>query len=365
MKTNKNRLIFQLFTDRIINENFIWGEFVMEKTNNQQRLTYIDVARAIGILSVVLGHMCQFYRDNFEIDHDLLIQFIYTFHMPLFFLLSGILFSDKSIFESSFLKFFIKKIKTLFIPYLFLDITAGIYNLVKYSSMNLSFVIAVIKNTLTLHCNVGANWFLSALFIGEIGIYLFLKYFNKSIFKHLIWIPFLFINLYYPFTTHWINIVVRGIIAFVFILLGYHLKEYYKSDLNKRWDIIILSFTLTYVITQLNGQIDLWGSRIGNPILCLVGGLIGTYWIIGLSKQITSKLLVFIGQNTMTMMGMHMIVLTFIWECCSQTFFSAIPSLSTNILGQIMIFVLTIAGNLPIMYLYNRYIPFLIGKFPK
>lgn len=161
------------------------------------------------------------------------------------------------------------------------------------------------------------------------------------------------------------NIVVRGIIAFVFILLGYHLKEYYKSDLNKRWDIIILSFTLTYVITQLNGQIDLWGSRIGNPILCLVGGLIGTYWIIGLSKQITSKLLVFIGQNTMTMMGMHMIVLTFIWECCSQTFFSAIPSLSTNILGQIMIFVLTIAGNLPIMYLYNRYIPFLIGKFPK
>ena len=101
---------------------------------------------------------------------------------------------------------------------------------------------------------------------------------------------------------------VRGVIAFTFMLVGYYLKDYYKSDVNKRWDVIILSGTLTYVIAMLNEQIDFWCSRVGNPILCLIGGLIGAYWVIGLSKNIKSKLLVFIGQNTMTMMGTHMIM---------------------------------------------------------
>jgi DNA-binding NarL/FixJ family response regulator len=38
-------------------------------------------------------------------------------------------------------------------------------------------------------------------------------------------------------------------------------------------------------------QIDFWCSRVGNPILCLIGGLIGAYWVIGLSKNIKSYIL--------------------------------------------------------------------------
>ena len=217
------------------------------------------------------------------------------------------------------------------------------------------------KNTLTLHCNVGANWFISALFIGEIFLYFFLKYY-RSIYKYIVWIPFLIIPLYYPFSTHWINVFVRGVIAFTFMLVGYYLKDYYKSDVNKRWDVIILSGTLTYVIAMLNGQIDFWCSRVGNPILCLIGGLIGAYWVIGLSKNIKSKLLVFIGQNTMTMMGTHMIMFRIVWNLCSIKFFNIIPLLTANVYGEILIFILIIAANLPIMYVYDRYLPFLIGK---
>ena len=100
----------------------------------------------------------------------------------------------------------------------------------------------------------------------------------------------------------------------------------------------------------------------GNPILCLIGGLIGAYWVIGLSKNIKSKLLVFIGQNTMTMMGTHMIVFGIVWNLCSITFFNIMPLLTANLYGEILIFILIIAANLPIMYVYDRYLPFLIGK---
>jgi len=218
-----------------------------------------------------------------------------------------------------------------------------------------------LKNTLTLHCNVGANWFISALFIGEIFLYFFLKYY-RSIYKYFVWIPFLIIPRYYPFSTHWINVFVRGVIAFTFMLVGYYLKDYYKNDVNKRWDVIVLSVVLTYIIAMLNGQIDFWGSRVGNPILCLIGGLIGAYWVIGLSKNIKSKLLVFIGQNTMTMMGTHMIMFRIVWNLCSIKFFNIIPLLTANVYGEILIFILIIAANLPIMYVYDRYLPFLIGK---
>ena len=38
----------------------------MGEMDIKQRLTYIDIARAIGILFVVLGHVNQFYRDSLK-----------------------------------------------------------------------------------------------------------------------------------------------------------------------------------------------------------------------------------------------------------------------------------------------------------
>ena len=150
----------------------------MRGTNIKQRLTYIDIARAIGILFVVLGHVNQFYRDSQGIENSQTLIFIYAFHMPLFFILSGILFSEKTFHDLSFFDFLIKKVKALLVPYLFLDITAGLYETVISSKIQISSIAEVLKNTLTLHCNVGANWFISALFIGEIFLYFFLKYYR-------------------------------------------------------------------------------------------------------------------------------------------------------------------------------------------
>lgn len=332
----------------------------MNNLKTKTRLTYIDIARGIAILLVVIGHINQFYRNNLGISNPQILSFIYTFHIPLFFIISGMLFSEKSFKDVSFTKFLLKKIKTLIVPYLFLDITGGLFNVAVYSDLNLINIKNVVINTLTLHCNVGANWFISALFIGEIVLYFFMKYY-MSIYKYAAWIPFLLINLFYPFS-HWINISVRGVIAFTFILLGYYLKEFFKSDLNKRWYMILISLVITYMVSNFNGQIDVWGSTICNPFLCVLGGLAGFYAVIGISKLITSKLLVFIGQNTMTVMGTHMLLIFFIWPLLSKSVFAVFPSLTTSAVGTVLFFAIVIAVNLPIMYLYDRFIPFFIGK---
>ena len=51
-----------------------------------KRNDFIDFLKGIGIILVVIGHVSQNERIN---------DFIYSFHMPLFFFISGFLFNYK------------------------------------------------------------------------------------------------------------------------------------------------------------------------------------------------------------------------------------------------------------------------------
>ena len=54
---------------------------------NNKRIEWLDIAKGIGILLVILGHCLNINQRSFHL--------IFTFHMPLFFLLSGYVFKDK------------------------------------------------------------------------------------------------------------------------------------------------------------------------------------------------------------------------------------------------------------------------------
>ena len=71
------------------------------------RKYWIDVLRALGIILVVLGHVSQ--EPNTVI-------FIYAFHMPLFFLLSGFLFNRH---RYDLRTFIIRRSQKLLLPYAF------------------------------------------------------------------------------------------------------------------------------------------------------------------------------------------------------------------------------------------------------
>jgi fucose 4-O-acetylase-like acetyltransferase len=52
----------------------------------KERLTYIDQMRGIAILLVIMGHLIQFNGLGLN---NAVFEFIYSFHMPLFFIISG------------------------------------------------------------------------------------------------------------------------------------------------------------------------------------------------------------------------------------------------------------------------------------
>lgn len=93
-----------------------------------QRIEYIDLAKGICIILVVIDHTCGALGMEPSICSDTAM----AFRMPLYFILSGLFFST----YSGFKEFFIKKTNRLIIPFLFAWLLSCIYEWFKRQILN-------------------------------------------------------------------------------------------------------------------------------------------------------------------------------------------------------------------------------------
>ena len=171
----------------------------------KNRNLQIDIFRGCGIILMVCGH------SEFPLTH-----FVYLFHMAIFFILSGYLWNEKySADIESCKKYLIKKIHTLYFPYVAFNIIFTLFNnyfirLNLYTDnpnfLNLpigpndtltqklsikSFAIEILKILLFMGGNqfAGASWFLRILFFVSI-LNLAVQYIDSH-YKHGIYIDYL------------------------------------------------------------------------------------------------------------------------------------------------------------------------------
>lgn len=134
-----------------------------------QRIEYLDIAKGVGILLVVIGHCIN--------SNSLIGKWIWTFHMPLFFIISGMLY-DSSRYPY-FSSFFRKKTKTLLLPLLIFSI---LIITLKSFIFPESFNINSLRKTLP---DV-AYWFIFILYLSEIIYYFINKFINNTQTKSLV-----------------------------------------------------------------------------------------------------------------------------------------------------------------------------------
>lgn len=128
--------------------------------SKQARVEYIDLFRAFGILLMIIGHI-RFCPDESSFD-----KWIHAFHMPMFFIVSGLFYRKQEITE--LLK---KRFRTLIVPYLIVGVLFSLIPIVirgNYSSL----VAVIFENTSGYIFVVGAIWFLTSLFFADIGYHL-------------------------------------------------------------------------------------------------------------------------------------------------------------------------------------------------
>jgi len=316
-----------------------------------KRITYIDTAKCILILLTLLGHVVISFRQLGN-PHPTLLMLIYTFHMPAFFIITGVVFNTKKWLNASPIKFITSKFLTLIVPYIFLDITGGVLIMITSGSASLDGLLPIVKKTFSYLTNVGSTWFLPALFIANVLFYFFLRYYKKW-FKYFAFLPVLLIGAKIIPSSPLYIFITRGIIGFTFMYIGYALKNYFLDDYNKRYDILIVAAVLLIMITKLNGQIDLRNSGVHNPIYMILGGIVGTFLTFGIAKHLDNKAFQFYGKNTIVVMATHSILILPLYH---------LLNLRPNNISLVLLFIIISALEIPIILVYNKLFPKLIGK---
>jgi fucose 4-O-acetylase-like acetyltransferase len=133
------------------------------------RLNHITFLQFIGPIFVILGHSINGMPSN-DAYYTFAKEWIYVFHMPLFFFISGYLFSFKDGLENkSYGKFILAKFQRLLIPYLVWNFLFIIPKILMSNFLvdNVEFSLSkILKLIITPRAMIwGHTWFLAALFL--------------------------------------------------------------------------------------------------------------------------------------------------------------------------------------------------------
>ena len=137
-------------------------------------LPFITLAYGMGTVLVVFGHSHPLHCD-YPILLERIINFVYVFHMPLFFMIAGILIRNNRSARPNIMTWWLKKVRKLIVPYLVLTLAAVIPKFMLGSIMNDDMELSV-ANILKIifmprHSIWGHFWFIPVfLFLELIGM---------------------------------------------------------------------------------------------------------------------------------------------------------------------------------------------------
>jgi len=236
-----------------------------------KRIDWIDYAKGIGIILVVFGHVVRgldtagFTSPYFDISD----KFIYAFHMPLFFLLSGI-FAEKWA-KKSFKSAITNKLMTILYPYFLWSLIQGGFNILLSSVTSRSMGVADLARI--IYEPIGQFWFLYSLFI------IFLVYFGFRRIFDLQGVFFISIILFLvsPFVNFWL--LPKLFSMFVYFVLGavLALKFNIIQNINYLVKPVGLIFVIaTFCILNLLFVVDYSSfSYFANVIITFLLALVG------------------------------------------------------------------------------------------
>ncbi len=263
---------------------------------NKNRIAYIDDIKGFGILCVVVGHCSSFAN-----------SFIFLFHMPLFFFISGFLFKYKEPKE-----FISNKIKRLLLPYsIYLFI---IYTIEMFISRDVSFVKltnAFVLGGQYLTGMTGVFWFTTCLFF-TLVLYNFSQYIRTKILLFLVLLSLVLAYLnqfYFNYFIPW-NLNVT-LFAIVFFYLGNRFKARIaeiKFNFPVVFSLLLLGSIALIVYNFPSLTLDMKKTNYGVPILSLMLGVICIFSVFMIFKNLHLSFFSYFGKASMIIMYLHQFI---------------------------------------------------------
>lgn len=278
------------------------------RENNKKRLEYIDIARGIAIILMILGHVCKVGWKR---------TIIFSFHMPLFIIISGMFFKKEENIKEELIKLFRK----LIIPYVITIITTELIKICIYNEtidmvrvfQQIIFAYSNKKTFFTEINSVGVLWFIPFLSLCKILFYAIHKVAKEDdMLKGIICLLFTIIGIYFSKTKLYLpwsfDIVLASLI---FYYIGYILKKYKVLEKILSNYKILICIVLLYAIGLKFGFIELAIRSYPHGFICYVTAISGTIIVFKISQIIEkfskyiTKVLSWFGRNSMYVLCFH------------------------------------------------------------
>ncbi|AVK62251.1 acetyltransferase [Lactobacillus sp. CBA3605] len=295
----------------------------------KSRIQWIDIARGIAILAVIVGHTLGPYTGGF------LGSLIFAFHMPIFFILSGYLYHQRPLQRelkngslNLLVPYAITSILVLLISIVALQLPANPL-IMGYFTSTKAGVVSILYGAgsavfapwqLTVQ-PLGALWFLLSMFVA-------MQLFNGGmslaqrthypVAVRLSWVVGLTVLggrlgqvIYLPWALN------AALFAQSFLYAGFLIKQYHILDWLKSWHYI--GFILLWVLSARSGYFNLNVPSSPNLLLSFGGGIAGSLCIFRVSTWLARfdgrpglKLLEQYGRLSLIILCFHLIDLNVI-----------------------------------------------------
>ena len=260
-----------------------------------KRLRYIDIAKGMAILCMVLGHTYSMQEKPF------IFIWIYSFHMPLFFITSGILYRIKRSGEQKYSSLIQKKTKTLLIPYLIWNTIYQIFISILNFRGGKNIWLTNLQHI--IYFNGSAMWFLPVMFIASL---IFLVTIKNKYLNIILGITLAIVGINMPECSYMLEVVFRAFVGVIFIEIGYYFYDMYINNFSKIILVIVIGLDILGV--QKNGLVNLSDRLFNNPYIYIWTACLGTYIIYKLSIYLDKRnirLLEYWGKNSMKILCLH------------------------------------------------------------
>mgnify|MGYP002626965261 CR=1 FL=1 len=313
---------------------------------NTSRITFIDYAKTMCIFLMIVGHWT---------TSDILLSYIYSFHMPVLFVVSGYLYRPHS---------WIKTIIGFSIPVVFFSLVNLAVNIllgnISIYSLSIRFIAVHVINW---RHGLGEGlfnglWFIYAL----VGIRLLFGDISGKKLSRIYYVPLAIIIIVYMALEKYhasIDTLFRGyyigtiIPSLPFFCLGIFLKD--KQWHPKHLDsakYIIPSVILFLIMPATNNYCDIYNSQYGHSyLIAAVNAWILSLLLFVLTNRLPpSKYVETISKGTLIVLGTHMPILHILDHFLPKMLSFLFPIITIVVCYYLIIFC-------------ERYCPILLGKW--
>ena len=348
-----------------------------------QRLAWIDIAKGIGIILIVLGH-------NYVSLHQkqMLFRIIFSFHIPLFFFLSGIFFNPQYNTKTLLQRRFNSLIRPYFatcIIYVHLKLVLD-----KHFSISSAFsVVAGAVYSTDTYLFWAPLWFITCLFATQ----LFFKKMWHFLYRlRLVWARVTVVSgvlvigiltmkhLWHaaPPACLKIGLLSEGLqglpwsvdvvlVSAFFYYLGYECMQS-KIDMDLvAWYLPLFSILLFLILHLIFPYtIDLNMRRYDNILICTIEAILGIYIVLSLSHLISKGNYSYIKDILSLLGNRSIIILLFHYPLQQKAFYLLNDRLGYDILmSSIISFVIGLFGPIVLYYVAIANTPILKKWYPQ